>query len=65
MPDTRPEEETMDHSSHDMDLVPSEGSGGHAGMHEMKSDVTRPQLVAVSLTSWEHSGHLTSMVGWV
>ncbi len=44
----------MDHSHHQMEhdaAVAPEPAGPHGGMHEMKSNVTRPELVAVSVLS--------------
>jgi FtsP/CotA-like multicopper oxidase with cupredoxin domain len=54
MPGIRPEERLMDHSHHQMEhdaAVAPEPAGPHGGMHEMKSNVTRPELVAVSVLS--------------
>jgi FtsP/CotA-like multicopper oxidase with cupredoxin domain len=54
MPGIRPEERLMDHSHHQMEhdaTVAPEPAGTHGGMHEMKSNVTRPELVAVSVLS--------------
>ena len=39
----------MDATAHDH--RPDQPSGGHGGMHEMRSDVTRPQLVAVTIVT--------------
>jgi FtsP/CotA-like multicopper oxidase with cupredoxin domain len=54
MPGIRPEERLMDHSHHQMEqdaAVAPEPAEPHGGMHEMKSNVTRPELVAVSVLS--------------